>query len=143
MNNCIGALNQKYFVLFLAYTWLQCALGLGVVAARVGLCGSAGAMCFPGEEGRVTVALVVLAGLAFIFVSSMLYNQVPPPGTSRVPRSCVCVCVCVSDGCRHAPFLLLLAPLPCPPMKTSTLPCPGACAGRCTRCELESELSTA
>ena len=78
MNNCIGALNQKFFVLFLAYTTAQCGTVLVTLAVRAGTCvpDSSLEACFPGEQGRLALGLAILVGLAFLFVASMLYNQV-------------------------------------------------------------------
>lgn len=78
MNNCIGAMNQKFFVLFLTYTTAQCIFVLVTLAVRVGTCAPESSVeaCFPGEEGRLAIGLVVLVGLGFLFVASMLYNQV-------------------------------------------------------------------
>jgi len=83
MNNCIGALNQKYFVLFLVYTLLLCGLTLGLILGRFIHCkdsssssSSSSSACFPGSQAGLATSAVVLSSLSFIFAGSMLYNQV-------------------------------------------------------------------
>mmetsp|Transcript_58954 Transcript_58954/g.118382 ORF Transcript_58954/g.118382 Transcript_58954/m.118382 type:complete len:290 (+) Transcript_58954:79-948(+) len=77
LNNCIGAKNQKLFILFLVYTWLQCTLAIGLVGAEFASCEEekATGVCFPGMLGGITLSLVVVCLLMLVFVSSMLYNQ--------------------------------------------------------------------
>jgi hypothetical protein len=79
MNNCIGALNQKYFVLFLVYTLLLCGLTLGLIIGRSIHCkdsSSSSSACFPGSQAGLATSAVVLSSLSLIFAGSMLYNQV-------------------------------------------------------------------
>lgn len=76
MNNCIGARNQKHFILFLTYTWAQCVFILVLVVVRLSSCDASLYACFPGLVGRLTISIVTLSILALVFVSSMLYNQV-------------------------------------------------------------------
>jgi ribosomal protein L40E len=76
MNNCVGALNQKHFVLFLIYTWMQCIYGLTVVVLRLSMCRGTADDCFEGTVGHLTISLVAVSLFALVFVTSMLYNQV-------------------------------------------------------------------
>jgi|Transcript_12445 palmitoyltransferase ZDHHC3/7/25 len=76
MNNCIGALNQKHFVLFLIYTWGQCTFALTLLIVRLSECDGTISECFPSEDGRLAISLLVFSLLTLIFVTSMLYNQV-------------------------------------------------------------------
>uniref|UniRef100_A0A7S2WS54 Palmitoyltransferase n=1 Tax=Rhizochromulina marina TaxID=1034831 RepID=A0A7S2WS54_9STRA len=73
MNNCIGAKNQKHFFLFLIYASIQCVIALVVPLVRITTCST---HCFPGLTTHFSIAVVVIALLVLIFVSSMIYNQV-------------------------------------------------------------------
>ena len=73
MNNCVGAVNMKHFVLFLIYTWSCSALCLLLLGWNYFFCAT--------EDCTFTVVLVQLVRVmtflsvcAFLFTSSMLMN---------------------------------------------------------------------
>ena len=76
MNNCVGAINQKHFVLFLIYTWMQCVYALTLVVVKLSLCRGSALDCFEGTTGHVSISVVAVSMFALVFVTSMLYNQV-------------------------------------------------------------------
>jgi palmitoyltransferase ZDHHC3/7/25 len=75
MNNCIGALNQKYFVLFLVYSILQTLTTIIIVSIRLASCNGIVAECFYGEGGRLLISCLVFTLFGLTFVTSMLSNQ--------------------------------------------------------------------
>eukprot|EP00611_Tribonema_gayanum_P016712 TRINITY_DN29107_c0_g1_i1.p1 TRINITY_DN29107_c0_g1~~TRINITY_DN29107_c0_g1_i1.p1 ORF type:complete len:342 (-),score=82.42 TRINITY_DN29107_c0_g1_i1:119-1144(-) len=77
VNNCIGALNQKAFILFLAYTLLLSVYGLGLGAAYFYACESGDESCLEHTPTTSTFAptLLVLSFGALLFTVTMLANQ--------------------------------------------------------------------
>jgi palmitoyltransferase len=61
--NCVGLLNYKAFLLFLVYTFLACALGLGLlVAAFVRAMRAGDALDPDGTKGGAGVPIIIFAG---------------------------------------------------------------------------------
>lgn len=72
MNNCVGANNQKHFMLFLFYTMVECTYCLVLLGMQWETCTS----CYsPIEKGMVD-ALLAVSCATLLFVSTMMYNQV-------------------------------------------------------------------
>jgi len=79
VNNCVGACNQKYFVLFLVYVLLGEMYAISIFVLRFVFCVKSDTVCYP-SHATIPLVLCILAfvlSLFFIaFVTAMLYDQV-------------------------------------------------------------------
>jgi hypothetical protein len=71
MNNCVGAGNLKYFVLFLCYAWVGCALSLMIFACNYFFCRNESCE-FEGVLVNLVRIMTVICIAGILFVSSML-----------------------------------------------------------------------
>lgn len=72
MNNCVGANNQKHFMLFLFYTIVECLYSLTLLVCMY----VDGASDRTKAESGMACALMAVAIATLLFVSTMMYNQV-------------------------------------------------------------------
>jgi len=76
MNNCVGMLNRKHFILFLVYTWGQafCALTL-IIVVELEKQDYEGMFFLSLEAHKNVMALDILSIFTLAFTSVMLNNQ--------------------------------------------------------------------
>lgn len=76
MNNCVGASNQKYFILFLFYALAVTAYAVGLVLYHFVQC-VAESYCddYSTLTANLIRAVLIIASAAMIFTLSMLMNQ--------------------------------------------------------------------
>jgi hypothetical protein len=72
MNNCVGANNQKHFMLFLFYTIVECLYSLTLLVCMY----VSGPSARNRAESGMACALMAVAIATLLFVSTMMYNQV-------------------------------------------------------------------
>lgn len=75
MNNCVGALNMKHFILFLLYTWTASAWALIVFAVNYFFCSSENCE-FAGVEIVLVRAMTCIGLGTLLFTSTMIMNVV-------------------------------------------------------------------
>lgn len=77
MNNCVGAGNQKHFLLFLAYTLAVSGYALGLVLYHFIQCVADADICdaYSTLTANLIRALLVLSCATTLFTLSMLMNQ--------------------------------------------------------------------
>ena len=72
MNNCIGANNQKHFMLFLFYTLIEATYALALILANV----RTGYVYSSSTVAGLAYALLGISIATLLFVATMMYNQV-------------------------------------------------------------------
>jgi len=75
MDNCIGANNLKFFILFLLYTWTASATALLLFGVNYFFCNSANCE-FDGMEIQLVRAMTLLCVGSLVFTSSMIISVV-------------------------------------------------------------------
>ena len=72
MNNCVGANNQKHFMLFLFYTIAQCVYVMALVIVNF----QRNVTYATSAASGMVIALFAITIATLMFVSTMMYNQV-------------------------------------------------------------------
>ena len=75
MNNCVGAGNLKFFILFLLYTWSVSLYTLLLLGYNYFLCATLDC-AFGAALTQLTRVMTCLSVVFFLFTSSMIMNVV-------------------------------------------------------------------
>lgn len=98
VGNAVGAMNHKFFVLFVGYTMASCLFSLCLIGLRIFHCGPPSrffprekeryAECMGWNESYSGLALLVVSVVFFLFTSCMLAEQIEAikTNTSKIAR---------------------------------------------------------
>jgi len=98
VGNAIGAMNHKFFVLFVGYTMASCLSSLCLIALRINYCGAPSPLlsgkeerpkeCAGWNEGYFGLALLIVSVVFFLFTSCMFVEQIEAikTNTSKIAR---------------------------------------------------------
>jgi len=98
VGNAVGAMNHKFFVLFVGYTMASCLFSLCLIGLRTFHCGPPSplfpkkkehyAECMGWNESYSGLALLVVSVVFFLFTSCMLAEQIEAikTNTSKIAR---------------------------------------------------------
>mmetsp|Transcript_23323 Transcript_23323/g.55156 ORF Transcript_23323/g.55156 Transcript_23323/m.55156 type:complete len:392 (+) Transcript_23323:239-1414(+) len=99
VGNAVGAMNHKFFVLFIGYTMVTCLVSLFLIGLRAISCGGPSpffsqetngieSWCTRWNESYYGLALLVISVIFFLFTSCMLSEQVEAikTNTSKIAR---------------------------------------------------------
>ncbi|GMH71839.1 hypothetical protein TrRE_jg6769 [Triparma retinervis] len=75
MNNCVGAGNLKFFILFLIYTWMVSLYTLTLLGYNYFLCATE-SCAFNIVLTQLTRVMTCMSVVFFLFTSSMLMNVI-------------------------------------------------------------------
>jgi len=93
VGNAVGAMNHKFFVLFVGYTMASCMFSLFLIGLRAFHCGAPSPLlsgedekpeeCRGWVESYLGLALLVVSVVFFLFTSCMLAEQIDAIKTNR------------------------------------------------------------
>jgi len=88
VNNCVGALNHKFFLQFLCYIFLLCSFTLTLVIARFVTCVYEEDGCEDPVEGMLIIFVIMEAMLFGLFTACMMLDQwtVVSTGSTTIDR---------------------------------------------------------
>jgi len=101
IGNAVGAMNHKFFVLFVGYTMASCLFSLCILGIRTRQCGVPSLLlpekketaaekegCVRWDESYAGLALLVVSVVFFLFTSCMLAEQIEAikTNTSKIAR---------------------------------------------------------
>lgn len=98
VGNAVGAMNHKFFVLFVGYTMTSCLFSLCLMGLRTIHCGSPSPLlnhgtetlpeCKGWNESYLGLALLIVSVVFFLFTSCMLAEQIEAikTNTSKIAR---------------------------------------------------------
>lgn len=100
VGNAVGAMNHKFFVLFVGYTMTSCLISICLMILRTIRCGLPSPLLFNGVNGEspaeckgwnetyAGIALLVVSVVFFLFTSCMLFEQIDAikTNTSKIAR---------------------------------------------------------
>mmetsp|Transcript_10194 Transcript_10194/g.21377 ORF Transcript_10194/g.21377 Transcript_10194/m.21377 type:complete len:404 (+) Transcript_10194:158-1369(+) len=104
VGNAVGAMNHKFFVLFVGYTMVSCLFSLCLIGLRMSYCGPPSPLlpgqrvqseetdhkveCAGWNESYLGLALLIVSVVFFFFTSCMFFEQIETikTNTSKIAR---------------------------------------------------------